>query len=59
MQFKESERLKMLPAYLFAEIDKTINSKKEEGLDVINLGIGDPDIPTSKDIIEVLCRQGK
>ncbi len=57
MQFKESERLKMLPAYLFAEIDKTINSKKEEGLDVINLGIGDPDIPTSKDIIEVLCRQ--
>ena len=57
MQFEESERLKMLSPYLFAEMDKIINRKKEEGLDVISLGIGDPDIPTSNDIIEVLCRE--
>jgi len=57
MQFEESERLKILPPYLFAEINKIINRKKEEGLDVISLGIGDPDIPTSNDIIEVLCRE--
>lgn len=57
MHFEESERLKSLPPYLFAEIDKIINKKKEEGLDVISLGIGDPDIPTSKDIVETLCRE--
>ena len=57
MHFEESERLKLLPPYLFAEIDKMINKKKEEGLDVISLGIGDPDIPTSEDIIEALCRE--
>jgi len=57
MQFEESERLKSLPPYLFAEIDKMINRKKEEGLDVISLGIGDPDIPTSEEIVEALCRE--
>lgn len=57
MQFEESERLKMLPPYLFAEINKIINRKKEEGLDVISLGIGDPDIPTSEEIVKVLCRE--
>jgi len=57
MHFEESERLKLLPPYLFAEIDKMINKKKEEGLDVISLGIGDPDIPTAEDIIEVLCKE--
>lgn len=55
MQFEESERLKSLPPYLFAEIDKMINRKKEEGLDVISLGIGDPDIRTSGEIVEALC----
>ncbi len=57
MQFEESERLKSLPPYLFAEIDKMINKKKEEGLDVISLGIGDPDIPTSEEIIKTLCKE--
>ncbi len=57
MDFEESERLKSLPPYLFAEIDKVINKKRTEGFDIINLGIGDPDIPTPPEIIEVLCRE--
>ncbi len=57
MQFKESDRLKLLQPYLFAEIDKIISKKRKQGLDVINLGIGDPDIPTPEEIIEVLCRE--
>jgi len=57
MHFKESERLRSLPHYLFAEIDRIINKKKEEGLDVISLGIGDPDIPTPVEVIDTLCRE--
>ncbi|MFA5014944.1 MAG: aminotransferase class I/II-fold pyridoxal phosphate-dependent enzyme, partial [Actinomycetota bacterium] len=57
MHFEEADRLKSLPPYLFAEIDKLINKKRKEGLDVISLGIGDPDIPTSKDIVETLCEE--
>jgi LL-diaminopimelate aminotransferase len=59
MHFKESERLRLLAPYTFAEISKIINKKKSQGLDVISLGIGDPDIPTQEDIIKVLCKQAK
>jgi LL-diaminopimelate aminotransferase len=54
MKIEESKRLKDLPPYLFAEIDKIIKEKRDQGLDVISLGIGDPDIPTPKGIIEAL-----
>ncbi len=57
MNFEESDRLKSLPPYLFAEIDKIINKKREEGMDVINLGIGDPDIPTPEGVVDVLCKE--
>jgi len=54
MKIEESKRLKELPPYLFAEIDKIIKEKREQGLDVISLGIGDPDIPTPKGIIDAI-----
>lgn len=57
MQFKESERLRLLSPYTFAEISKIIDKKKSQGLDVISLGIGDPDIPTHENIIKVLGRE--
>jgi LL-diaminopimelate aminotransferase len=57
MQFKESERLRLIPPYKFAEISKIIDKKRGQGLDVISLGIGDPDIPTQENIIKVLCRE--
>ena len=51
-----SEKLKKLPPYLFAELDKKKEEVKKRGIDVISLGIGDPDLPTSKEIIEALYR---
>ncbi|MCX6741514.1 MAG: aminotransferase class I/II-fold pyridoxal phosphate-dependent enzyme, partial [Candidatus Parcubacteria bacterium] len=51
-----SKRIKQIPPYLFAEIDRAIEKKRSEGVDVISLGIGDPDIPTPENIIERLCK---
>ncbi len=46
-----AERIKQLPRYLFAEIDRKIREAREKGVDVIKLGIGDPDTPTPEYII--------
>ena len=51
-----SERLKQLPPYLFLEIDKAKRAALAEGRDVINLGVGDPDQPTHKAIIDAMAR---
>lgn len=51
---KAANRIKNLPPYLFAEIDKKIQQKKKEGVDVISLGIGDPVEPTPANIINKL-----
>jgi LL-diaminopimelate aminotransferase len=53
-QFVKSERLRKLPPYLFAEIDKKKKAAIAAGRDVINLGVGDPDRPTPPSIIESL-----
>ncbi|MEW5894520.1 MAG: LL-diaminopimelate aminotransferase [Candidatus Omnitrophota bacterium] len=49
-----SERLKSIPPYLFVEIDKAKRKAVAEGRDVINLGIGDPDMPTDQRIIDAM-----
>jgi len=54
MNVKWAKRIEELPPYLFAEIDQRINELKSKGVDVIDLGIGDPDIPTPANIIEAL-----
>jgi LL-diaminopimelate aminotransferase len=51
-----SDRLKALPPYLFAEIDRKKKAAIAAGRPVINLGIGDPDTPTPKFIIEAMQR---
>ena len=48
---KKSERLNKIPPYLFAEIDKKIAKAKAEGVDIISLGIGDPDKPTISAVV--------
>ncbi|MDD5108842.1 MAG: LL-diaminopimelate aminotransferase [Candidatus Omnitrophica bacterium] len=52
--FKVSNKLNFLPPYLFLEIDKAKRQARAEGRDIIDLGIGDPDQPTPKFIIEAL-----
>lgn len=49
-----SDRLKKLPPYLFVEIDKARKRARDEGRDIIDLGVGDPDIPTPRFIIDAL-----
>ncbi len=51
---KPSERLSRIPPYLFAELERKIAQKKAEGVDVISLGIGDPDRPTPALIVEAM-----
>jgi len=57
MRFEEAQRIKKLPPYLFARIEELIARKKEEGVDVISLGIGDPDVPTPAHIVDVAVRE--
>jgi len=52
--FEVSERLKKLPPYLFAEIDRKKKKLTSEGVDIIDFGIGDPDLPTPQNIIEAM-----
>ncbi len=52
--FKLSRKIQSLPPYLFLEIDKAKRIARAEGRDLIDLGIGDPDIPTPAHIIEKL-----
>ncbi len=54
MPFVKSERLRRLPPYLFAEIDKKKKAAIAAGRDVINLGVGDPDRPTPGAIVKSL-----
>jgi LL-diaminopimelate aminotransferase len=47
-----SDRLEAIPPYAFAELERRIEEKREEGIDVISLGIGDPDLPTPEAVVE-------
>jgi LL-diaminopimelate aminotransferase len=49
-----ARRLSGLPPYLFAEIDKVKDEMRRKGVDLISLGIGDPDIPTPPHIVKAL-----
>ncbi len=54
IKINASEKLKSLPPYLFVEIDKEKRRAREEGRDIIDLGIGDPDQPAPEFIVEAL-----
>ncbi|RJQ28301.1 MAG: LL-diaminopimelate aminotransferase [Peptococcaceae bacterium] len=59
MQFTEAQRIKNLPPYLFARIERLIEEKREAGVDLINLGIGDPDRPTPEHIVRELIKEAQ
>ena len=54
MPFEKADRLKKLPPYLFKEIDRKKAEVRASGVDIIDLGVGDPDLPTPPHIIEAL-----
>jgi LL-diaminopimelate aminotransferase len=52
---KPSSRLEKIPPYLFAQLEQKIADKKAQGIDVISLGIGDPDTPTPDLVVDALA----
>jgi LL-diaminopimelate aminotransferase len=57
MTFEYADRIKRLPPYLFAEIEKIIKEKKSQGIDLISLSIGDPDLPPPAFVIDALKQE--
>ncbi|MCO5326790.1 MAG: LL-diaminopimelate aminotransferase [Solirubrobacterales bacterium] len=49
-----SKRLEAIPPYMFAELERKVAEKKKAGIDVISLGIGDPDMPTFPHVVEAM-----
>lgn len=54
-----ADRLQKIPPYLFVTLRNKINKARAEGVDVINLGVGDPVDPTPQSVIDELCRQAQ
>jgi len=54
-----SEKLRSLPPYLFASIDELKREKLNAGIDLIDLGVGDPDMPTPSNVIDALCEAAR
>src|SRR3954463_1254786 len=53
---RSSKRLERIPPYLFAQLERKIAEKKAQGVDVISLGIGDPDTPTPQLVVDALAQ---
>jgi len=54
MKIEPAERVRRLPPYIFAELEKIINEKRRQGIDLISLSIGDPDLPPPPFVLEAL-----
>ena len=52
--FKRADRLGNLPPYLFAEIDRLKEAVRARGMDLVDLGVGDPDLPTPAPVLDRL-----
>lgn len=57
MSIHEADRMRRLPLYLFTIIDDLKTKVIARGVDVIDLGMGSPDLPTPKHIVDELCKQ--
>ncbi len=49
-----SKRLEAMPPYMFAELERKVAAKRDSGIDVISLGIGDPDMATYPHVVEAM-----
>jgi LL-diaminopimelate aminotransferase len=56
MKIQAAQRIRELPPYLFAHIDELKAQEKAKGVDLIDLGIGDPDLPTPPHIVAALVQ---
>jgi LL-diaminopimelate aminotransferase len=58
-RFPLSARIRALPPYLFAELDRKKHEVRARGVDIIDLGVGDPDRPTPKFIVNRMKREAE
>ncbi len=56
---KFAKRLDAVPPYLFAELERKVSEAEKAGVDVISLGIGDPDLPTPPAVIDALAEAAR
>jgi len=54
---RPSQRVEQLPPYLFAELERKVSERRRAGVDVISLGIGDPDLPSPDILVEEARRR--
>ena len=54
---RPSQRIAQLPPYLFAELERKVSERRKAGVDVISLGIGDPDLPSPEILVEEARRR--
>ena len=54
---RPAARVQSLPPYLFAELERKIDERRKAGIEVISLGIGDPDVPTPAAVVAEAQRQ--
>lgn len=59
MPFEPADRIRQLPPYLFMRLNEVRDARIAEGVDVISLGIGDPDLPTPPSVVERLAEAGR
>ena len=59
MSLHEANRMRRLPLYLFTIMDDLKDKARARGVDVIDLGMGSPDLPTPKHIVDELCDQAR
>jgi LL-diaminopimelate aminotransferase len=54
-----AKRIQKLPTYPFADLDRRVEEMRSRGEDIIDLGVGDPDLPTPQHIVEACCEAAK
>lgn len=59
LKMRPASRVLDLPPYIFSEIDKRKNDLKKRGVELLNFGVGDPDLPTPDFVVEELCHQAR
>jgi len=55
----EANRMKRLPLYLFTIIDRLKDEARQKGINIVDLGMGNPDQPTPKHVVDELCKQAR
>ena len=56
---RPAKRVESLPPYLFAELDRKVSERRAAGVDIISLGVGDPDRPTPPHVVQALVEAAR